>query len=152
MADEFEEQLLYCHVCKKELPAIYFHAAKNMANGKHSKCRDCKRQAEELRKWGYTYEELVQIFGDKCNICGEVENIKDWRSTLPHRLCVDHDHNCCKYGCKWCIRGLLCRGCNYLLGKLEGKTGWLEVASEYLTIEPGIFTYSDEEGESDRRL
>jgi Recombination endonuclease VII len=48
------------------------------------------------------YASLFEIQKGCCAICGEVEKGK--------RLCVDHDHKTGR------VRGLLCHGCNFMLG------------------------------------
>jgi hypothetical protein len=50
----------------------------------------------------------------------------------PH---VDHDHNCCLekcHSCGKCIRGLLCKDCNFGLGRFKDDTEVLERAIQYL--------------------
>jgi hypothetical protein len=50
--------------------------------------------------------------GGKCRLC---------RCELPDRFAIDHDHRCCsgRRSCGKCIRGLLCKRCNVLVGYLE---------------------------------
>lgn len=50
------------------------------------------------------------------------------------KLVIDHDHSCCNYGaaCSECIRGMLCNGCNSLLGYAKDSQEKLQMASEYL--------------------
>lgn len=59
------------------------------------------------------YDEIFKNQKGLCAIC-EV-----WEPT-----CVDHDHACCPTwkSCGACVRGLLCKGCNIQLEKVE-KTG-----------------------------
>jgi hypothetical protein len=51
-----------------------------------------------------------------------------------YRLCIDHDHTCCpgRWGCKNCVRGLICVGCNTLIGYLETKRDLITKCQEYL--------------------
>lgn len=61
-------------------------------------------------KYGITperYQELLGAQHGACAIC--------FRTTA---LCVDHDHRCCpgKKSCGFCVRGLVCAGCNSMLG------------------------------------
>ena len=51
-----------------------------------------------------------------------------------YRLAIDHDHNCCpgRWGCKNCVRGLICTGCNTLIGYLETKQELITKCQEYL--------------------
>ncbi|UJQ86165.1 endonuclease VII [Gordonia phage Zany] len=120
----------HCNMCDNDLPHEDFNKWVNGQFGLKPYCRQCTRKRGELEHWGTTYEELVEEFGDSCNICGNSEKVTLRGKT--HRLCIDHDHSHCKKGCGECIRGLLCRSCNYQLGVLENKPGWMESALEYL--------------------
>ena len=83
------------------------------------------------RRWGFTYAKLIQMYGDKCGICGEYETALSRWSNEVKRLQVDHDHNCCKRGCVKCLRGLLCLSCNKKLYAIEDRQ-WLQAALDYL--------------------
>lgn len=101
-------------------------------------CKYCEGDRAFTKRFGATYNELVDRFqiGNVCGICLKPEHIVDSKSNRPHNLCVDHDHKCCKYGCANCIRGLLCRRCNYKLGQIEEEIVWVEWAFEYLGLKP----------------
>lgn len=66
----------------------------------------------------YQYDLLYQFQNGKCAICGRKENKK--------RLAVDHCHKSGK------IRGLLCSGCNILLGRFYDDPKIFELAIQYL--------------------
>lgn len=53
---------------------------------------------------------------------------------------VDHDHGCCPAtrSCESCIRGLLCGGCNAILGMAGDDPKILRRAAEYLEESRGI--------------
>ena len=84
------------------------------------------------------YQEKLTEQGNHCALCDRV------REENGNRLGIDHDHGCCKrYGsCGKCLRGILCRSCNVLIGNLEvlfflglgfGEcSGWVQKAIEYL--------------------
>lgn len=119
-----------------------------MKRGVHSWCKDClaeynhtknaeqtkeERRAVQARRqrwredhpeatrahymkwaWGITPEEfqdLVAAQGGKCANPACERSAED----------LDHDHSCCigKKTCGRCIRGVLCKRCNYKLGLLE---------------------------------
>ena len=70
----------------------------------------------------------------------------------PEKLQIDHCHKCCptgKFGvstgarsCGRCIRGLVCRGCNLMLGGYENRSGTLRITEldEYLARKPFVFS------------
>lgn len=65
--------------------------------------------------------------GDKCLICAsEFTNRTD--------IHIDHDHACCPgdFTCGKCVRGLLCRHCNYVLGFGRDDAAILRRAADYL--------------------
>lgn len=72
-------------------------------------------------RYGITAHEYEQILNKQhgcCALCG-----KD-ATRQKRRLHVDHDHRCCPMigrSCGRCIRGLLCQGCNRLLGWYERR-------------------------------
>ena len=80
-------------------------------------------------KFGITvdgYERMLDAQGGVCQICH--------RPPGNERLCVDHNHSCCRGvgSCGKCIRGLICRRCNSMLGFAEDNVDRLRNAVEYL--------------------
>ena len=73
------------------------------------------------------YNELLDNQGGVCAICEQED--RDGRN-----LAVDHDHQCCagNGSCGKCIRGLLCKRCNTLLGSVKDDTALLQRAITYL--------------------
>lgn len=75
--------------------------------------------------------EIRQLQGHKCPLCQI-----SFTRILPRNVCVDHCHR------TGYIRGVLCRNCNGILGKLENlatrakkdltQTQWLENAVKFL--------------------
>lgn len=53
----------------------------------------------------------------------------------PNSVCVDHDKSCChgKKSCGKCVRGLVHRNCNLVLGYAKDDIEVLKCAVEYLT-------------------
>lgn len=80
------------------------------------------------------YARLYQSQGGVCYICR--------RATGATRsLAVDHDHSCCPGAgsCGSCVRGLLCKGCNYkILGHLRDDVEALQRAISYLESPPAF--------------
>ena len=122
-----------CTRCEKELPVTDFYTGRHYRpDGISASCKQCLRDYNFFRKWGVSYDDLVKIYGDKCNICFQPEYALDKATgEIRCRLSVDHDHNCCEEGCGKCIRGLLCGWCNRRLAVLEDRE-WVEWADEYL--------------------
>ncbi|GAA4462571.1 endonuclease VII domain-containing protein [Phytohabitans houttuyneae] len=63
------------------------------------------------------YDEILAEQGGGCGICGTLTASCDGKA-----FAVDHDHRCCperQRSCGECVRGLLCGGCNGLLGFYE---------------------------------
>ena len=87
------------------------------------------RRAATSRKYyyGITLDEFnaKMIAQDsKCAICGR----------LLVRPSLDHGHNCCpgKKSCGKCIRGILCQGCNTIIGLAGDSIEVLNNAIQYL--------------------
>jgi hypothetical protein len=70
---------------------------------------------------------LVEQNG-RCKICGTKE------PGGMGAFHIDHDHRCCpsKKCCGKCIRGLLCRRCNDMLGKVADSIETLQAMIAYL--------------------
>lgn len=70
------------------------------------------------------YNALLEAQGGLCAICRQPET---WtRNGVPVRLAVDHNH---RTGLR---RGLLCRRCNQVLGRMLDDPTLFEAAAEYL--------------------
>jgi Recombination endonuclease VII len=124
---------MICSKCNRELPLSEFYRNdKHYVNGISGRCITCIQDYTFFRHWGITYAELEIKYGNKCNICYQPETSKHNRTKRPRiKLCVDHDHSCCDYGCRNCIRGLLCSNCNRKLAVIDDDE-WVEWAREYL--------------------
>lgn len=114
-------------------PRADYMAAYYVANGDriraYSKAWKARHRREiRLRRKGLTveqYDAMVATQGGRCAICGRIP---------PYELVPDHDHSCCptELSCGWCIRGLLCHGCNAGIGYLGDTAEAVERATEYL--------------------
>lgn len=91
------------------------------------------RKARKLREfYGITLEEweaLMEKADYSCEICGKhVDDLTHLhRCTGKPFLCIDHDHSTGE------IRGVLCPGCNSMLGLAGDDIEVLQKAIEYLT-------------------
>lgn len=122
----------YCKPCKKE----YDKAHKAEWNFRPYS-RIIRYKSHLKNKYSLTMENLVAIYesqGGGCSICNtalphpEDENGDKWFTS------IDHDHSCCPSdtSCGRCVRGLLCRDCNLMLGHAKDNTDTLKRAVEYL--------------------
>jgi hypothetical protein len=77
------------------------------------------------------YAAILESQGGKCAICNRATGTK-------RRLAVDHDHSCCNgpTSCGNCVRGLLCKSCNTMLGRMRDDAETFTRAAEYLTHWP----------------
>lgn len=87
---------------------------------------------QRLYKYGLTLEQFQQMLEDQgflCAICG-----CDLSELSFNNIHIDHDHSCCptERSCGECVRKLLCRACNYLLGNAKDDPDILRAAIEYL--------------------
>lgn len=86
--------------------------------------------SQRLANYGLAEHELQQRFLEQeksCGLCFAPLSYPNFH--------VDHDHACCPdkgRSCGKCIRGLLCPGCNLLLGHAGESIERLESAIRYL--------------------
>lgn len=78
----------------------------------------------------FRYRELLKEQENKCACCG-----KRFTKRFEQRPCVDHSHSCCsgERSCGKCVRALICRWCNRLVGIIEKNTCLLA----YLNLDGG---------------
>lgn len=124
-----------CHQLKEF--SNFWKNSKNRS-GLQSKCKPCHSLAMDknvakntklIRIYGIDleqYQELSNLWDNKCAICGQHETVLDGRTKQPRSLAVDHDH---KLGH---IRGVLCSKCNRGIGMFNDNTELLENAMSYL--------------------
>lgn len=121
----------YFSHCKKCLYARHCHRlltdpiylAKHQARTKTHNTKMGRAKSHLKRRYGISrddYDLLLSKQGGVCALCGD--GLKEnWRFK---RFAIDHDHshhpNNNRYGCKECIRGLLCLYCN------TGYLPWVE--------------------------
>lgn len=67
-----------------------------------------------------------------CMICGDSLGL-EWAADHDHALARLHGHDP-KQGCRWCFRGLLCKGCNLMLGWSRDRPEVLEAGAAYIRL------------------
>ena len=77
------------------------------------------------------YEALYKAQGGVCYICRRATG-------AARRLSVDHDHACCpgRISCGHCVRALICRPCNDLLGHVRDDIDMLRRAAIVIRDRP----------------
>lgn len=151
------------HICtgceeRKSLDAFYNNLESPC--GKDPRCKQCKHLARvdlrnthpivrmrndrrsAINKMGLTeivYSYMWYQQNRVCALCEEPETAKSSTGNII-ALAVDHDHACCpqKTACRKCIRGLLCKSCNLILGRIEVKPKLIDKfqLTEYLQRRP----------------
>lgn len=108
-AKDWPEGRRFCAGCQT------FVSLRDVSKGS-SRCQTCNGMTTHLqgimKEYGITPDEWNRLFnlqGGRCAICRQPPK--------KYRLIVDHDHTCdlCEHGCPQCVRGLLCRKCNWEL-------------------------------------
>lgn len=95
---------------------------------------DRRWEAHILATYNWTpemYWRLYELQGGRCATCQRATG-------KTRRLSVDHDHKCCpgRTSCGKCVRGLLCRPCNTLLGRARDAIEFFARCIEYLQHPP----------------
>lgn len=138
-----------CCVCGAAKPLVDFFKAPARAHldGVQSKCKACSMAANKaymktptgreknrehnfVVNYGLHKAEIARMLAaqdGRCKSCGDV--LKPGHGTH-----VDHSHSCCpgKKSCGKCLRGLLCRSCNLMLGNALDSASRLRAGATYL--------------------
>lgn len=95
-------------------------------------CRQAYNRKRVIERHGLTVEIYLKTLEDQGGACYGCQRVTD------ESLCIDHDHSCCPglYGCRKCFRGLLCSGCNRVLGLVADNAETLTRLSEHLSRRP----------------
>lgn len=122
-----------CTKCSETKELKYFYKDKAFKDGHRAQCKSCdnKRRLgnpsvknyDLKRQYGITlsdYETMKTEHNSCCAICGLSED------RLGYSLCVDHNHTSLE------VRGLLCKGCNLVVGNAREDKTILLKAIEYL--------------------
>lgn len=116
-----------CSMCLRYLPEKSFYSQSSRVDGLTLDCRDCNSGRTRARRYGVTYDYLLERLQKQDNICACCHQpLTNWE--------VDHDHSCCpgRESCGECIRGILCRTCNSTLGAARDNPDTLLSAVRYL--------------------
>lgn len=89
-----------------------------------------EKRYREHKRYGLApgeYDAMLLMQGGRCAVCAE-------RPTEANPLCVDHDHKCCpeRHSCGKCVRGLVCRLCNWMPGNSQDTAARLRAGAAYL--------------------
>lgn len=140
-----------CAKCKIEKSAKAFSkgtpwckSCKSKYDAKYRKKPEIKAKAREVNYKEHIYRQYKLRIDDvallakkqnyKCSICKNgLADVYDF-DVKRYGLVIDHDHSCCpgNKSCGKCIRGLLCRECNLLLGHCKDDIDRLKNAIKYL--------------------
>jgi hypothetical protein len=105
---------------------ISMKAAQERYNARYPERRaEQQRKAHMKANYGLTLDTLEALIAHRhgtCDICGDAPAPDSMGRTLH----VDHDHNTGK------VRGMLCRECNFGLGKFQDDIMRLRGATQYL--------------------
>lgn len=141
-----------CPQCQTDKPLTEFHVRKSRGGQPASRCKSCSREAQRtwrskqtdydkrryqavkvetrerhlVRKYGVTladYDAMLAAQGGKCAVC--LTTPETQRYGVFH---VDHCHT------SGAVRGLLCRGCNNILGVVNDDPAALARAIAYLGV------------------
>lgn len=118
-----------CTKCGYWLSTDMFYSRKDA--GPNAKLRAHCNRCNILRRMSITardYDDMLEAQGGGCAICGVAPE------TEARAFCVDHDHSCCpeSKSCGECVRGILCNGCNAMLGMAGESLDRLMSGAAYL--------------------
>lgn len=114
-----------CKECNKVQARKYRLSTPNYEKDKYQKYKTETRERHLKRKYGISlenYNDMLKEQNNKCAICGDDESYQ-FKSVFH----VDHSHETGE------VRGLLCRGCNHMLGVVRDDPQILQNAIKYLS-------------------
>ncbi len=113
-----------CKPCRNAACRKWRASKPNYEKERYQRTKVETRERHLIRKYGVTLAAYAAMLDDQhgcCAICMRHESENN--SGVLH---VDHDHVTGK------VRGLLCTGCNHLLGHLSDSVTLLQAAIDYL--------------------
>lgn len=122
-----------CTACDEWLDPSLFKANNHMADGLLSCCRRCYQDNDYNLSLGRR-NQMLKEQNWKCATAACTQQVELYGPNTYH---VDHDHKCCPSigSCGECIRGLLCKRCNRLLGLAGDSAAMLLALADYLSVE-----------------
>jgi DNA-directed RNA polymerase subunit M/transcription elongation factor TFIIS len=115
-----------CRTCSKSATKAWRKLQPDYETRRYQKVKGETRERHLIRKYGVTsadYESMLVGQGGQCAICGAIAEDQ------PHKVFhVDHCHETGR------VRGLLCRGCNHVLGHMKDDPEKLRKAIDYLAV------------------
>lgn len=133
---EFYQKQAKCNMCRLQYSKDWYQRNKESA-GKRARnwVKSNPKQHREsalMRLYklpAKRYAEMLKNQRNKCAIC-RVEFTSEKRKGAF----VDHNHSCCagNSSCGNCVRGLVCRDCNFILGLVKDDPKVLRKAASYL--------------------
>lgn len=115
-----------CKICAADVAREWRENNPNAGRIRYSKERAAVRERHLIRKYGISlaqYDMMLKAQDGKCAICKAPE-IDQFKSVFH----VDHCHTTGR------VRGLLCRGCNHILGTVKDNPETLQRAISYLIV------------------
>ena len=120
-----EEGTKECSKCHGVYPVSNFYVNQDRPTSCCKGCTKEKRDNTRLpQRYGITneqYNKMIEVQENCCGVCG-----KQGGTTKSTKLHIDHDHKTGK------VRGLLCVGCNMLVGFVEKNEVTTAAAQEYV--------------------
>lgn len=116
----------YCGVHYNKLLYITRNPNAGSVYGTRKKMSDHNSRLRLYNMDDNDFNTLYQSQNGSCAICKVKHE--------PKSLVIDHNHSCCSksFTCGECVRGLLCRNCNTLLGNAKEEISILYEAIAYL--------------------
>lgn len=138
-----------CVTCSRQLKFGDYYASRSATYGRSKKCRECTlaqnaqyrkrkgtdffRGAKMFKNFGITREQFDEMLAAQGNVCGGCQRADP--GVAGRFWHIDHDHSCCPQAgrsCGRCVRGILCHGCNLILGHAEDSADRLTSLADYL--------------------
>ena len=114
-----------CKPCRREKARSWRAKRPDYEKLVYARSKEKTRERHLLRKYGVSLEKYAEMLDQQngaCAIC-KVPETEQFKSVLH----VDHCHS------TGAVRGLLCRGCNHMLGAINDDVNLLHRAIDYLS-------------------